>query len=51
MKTYYIYNLATDEYIGQVEATSTTTAELKAIKELNITEISSDMVAAFTERL
>lgn len=50
MTTYFIYNIATDEYLGEVKASSIRAAELKAIKELNITEISSDLVAAFTER-
>lgn len=50
MKTYYIYNIATDEYLGKVEAADIISAERKAIKTLNI-EIDSDYVAAFTERL
>ena len=50
MKTYYIYNIATDEFIGEVKADSINTAELKAIKALNIT-FNSDLVAAFTERI
>ena len=49
MKTYYIYNIATDEYIGTVETTNVDSAEFKAIKELNIT-FSSDLIAAFTEK-
>ena len=49
MKTYYIYNITTDEYIGEVKATNVDSAELKAITELKIT-FSSDYVAAFTEK-
>lgn len=48
MKTYYIYNIATDEYIGKVEALSVADAELKAIKILDI-KFNSDWIAAFTE--
>lgn len=50
MTTYYIYNIATDEYLGEVKASSVDAAELKAIRELKIT-IRSDYVAAFTERI
>ena len=49
MKTYYIYDITTDEFLGEVRATSITAAELKALKELNI-EISSEYIAAFTEK-
>lgn len=49
MKTFYIYNITTDEYIGEVKADSVLSAELKAIKELNIT-FNSDYVAAFSEK-
>lgn len=49
MKTYYIYNIITDEFLGEVKATSINAAELKAIRELNI-KVSSDYVAAFTEK-
>lgn len=34
MKTYYIYNAETDEYLGKVEAGSITAAELKAGAQL-----------------
>lgn len=50
MTTYYIYNIATDEYLGEVKALSVDAAELKAIRELKIT-IRSDYVAAFTEKI
>lgn len=50
MTTYYIYNIANDEYIGEVKATSINAAEFKAIKELNIT-FDSNLIAAFTERI
>ena len=49
MRTYYIYNILTDEFLGEVTASSITSAELKALKTLNI-EISSEYVAAFTEK-
>lgn len=49
MKTFYIYNIATDEYIGEVKAIDTVSAEFKAIKELNI-QFNSDYVAAFSEK-
>lgn len=50
MTTYYIYNIANDEYLGEVKASSVEEAEIKAIKELKIT-IRSDYVAAFTEKI
>lgn len=50
MKTFYIYNILDDSYLGKVEATDIISAEIKAIKTLNI-EIISDYVAAFSERL
>lgn len=49
MKTYYIYNISTDEFYGEVKASSVDAAELKALTELNIT-ISSNYIAAFTEK-
>lgn len=49
MTTFYIYNIATDEYYGTVKANSVIEAELKSIKELNI-DVSSEYVAAFTEK-
>ncbi len=48
MKTYHIYNIATDEYLGEVRAYSVIEAERLAIKELNL-NIDSDLVAAFSE--
>ena len=36
MKTYYIYNEETNEYIGQVRAYSIDTAEIKALKAFNL---------------
>lgn len=50
MKTYYIYNIVTDEFYGEVKAMSTIGAERKAITELNIDE-NSEYIAAFTETI
>lgn len=50
MTTYYIYNIATDEYYGEVKASSVISAERKALTELNINE-SSEFVAAFSYKL
>lgn len=47
MKTYYIYNFQTDEFICEVRAWSIVDAEIRACKQLNI---GSDDVYAFTER-
>lgn len=49
MRTYYIYDIITDEYLGEVKAANVDAAELKAIRELNIT-IASDRIAGFTEK-
>ena len=49
MKTYYIYNIATDEYLGEVRALSILDAERTAIKVLDLM-IDSDKVAAFSEK-
>lgn len=49
MKTYYIYNISTDEFLGEVKATSVLSAELKAIETLTL-NIPSEYVAAFTEK-
>lgn len=48
MKTYKIYNIETDEFLGEVRAFSVIEAERLAIKELGLT-ISSDLIAAFSE--
>lgn len=49
MKTYYIYNIATNDYIGEVKADNVDSAEFKAIKELHIT-FDSNLIAAFSEK-
>lgn len=47
MKTYYIYDFQTDEFICEVRAWSIVDAEIRACKELNK---GSDDVYAFSER-
>ena len=49
MRTYYIYNLKTEEWIGEVKANSILEAERKALTELKIDE-ESQYIAAFTEK-
>lgn len=49
MKTYKIYNIDTDEYLGEVRAFSVIEAELTAIKELKLM-IDSYFVAAFSKK-
>lgn len=49
IKTYYIYNIATDEFVGEVEAYDTLGAERKAIKTLKF-DFNADYIAAFTEK-
>lgn len=51
MKTYYIYNLENDDFLGTVNATSIASAEAKAIKELENTDIPSEFIVAFSERI
>lgn len=51
MKTYYIYNLENDDFLGTVNATSIASAEAKAIKDLAYTNIPSEFIAAFSERI
>ena len=51
MKTYYIYNLENDDFLGTVEATCIVSAETKAIKELEHTNIPSEFIVAFSERI
>lgn len=49
MKTYYIYNIATDEYIGTVEANTISGAENKAAGTI-ASDIDSNMIAAYSEK-
>lgn len=49
MKTYYIYNIATDEYIGTVEANTITGAEQKAAGTI-AKDIDTNLIAAFSEK-
>lgn len=49
MKTYYIYNIATDEYIGTVEANTISGAERKAAGTI-AKEIDSEYIAAYSEK-
>lgn len=49
MKKYYIYNIATDEYIGSVEANSISGAEHKAAGTI-AKEINSEYIAAYSEK-
>lgn len=51
MKTYYIYNLENDDFLGIVNATCIESAESKAIKELANTGIPSEFIVAFSERI
>ncbi len=51
MKTYYIYNLENDDYLGTVKATCIESAESKAIKELAYTDIPSEFIVAFSEKI
>lgn len=48
MTTYYIYNIATDEYLGEVIAFTINGAEYKACGIF--TDIPVEYIAAFTER-
>ncbi len=48
MKTYYIYNYQTDEFLGEVKADSIIQAEIKAS---GIYNIESENVCAFSEKL
>ena len=47
MRTYYIYNIYTDEYIGELEASSVLDAEFKA---WDVFGVCTDDVYAFTEK-
>lgn len=47
MTTYYIYNVYTDEYIGELKANSVLDAEFKA---WDVFEVCTDDVYAFTEK-
>ena len=53
MKTYYIYNIANDEFLGTVEASSVGEAERKAseIEEIYDKVENTDYISAFTERI
>jgi hypothetical protein len=48
MKTYYVYDTQTDEFLCEVRAWSVVDAEIRACKQLNK---GSDDVYAFTEKL
>jgi hypothetical protein len=51
MKTYYIYNIITDEFLGTVKASDSIQAELKALDEIEKTSLlDSVYIAAFSER-
>jgi hypothetical protein len=51
MKTYYIYNLLTDDFLGTVTADSIRAAELKAIQEIEPASLlNSIYIVAFTEK-
>jgi len=50
MKTYYIYNIITDEFLGTVKASDSIQAELKALDELPKTSLLDTVyIAAFSE--
>lgn len=49
MREYYIYNIATDEYIGTVEANTISGAERKAAGTI-AKEIDSEYIAAYSEK-
>ena len=53
MKTYYIYNVQTDKFIGTVEASNVDAAELKAYqtKEFESGYTQSESLAAFSEKM
>ncbi|MCM1200254.1 MAG: hypothetical protein NC548_31230 [Lachnospiraceae bacterium] len=48
MKTYYIYNNQTDEFLGEVMAVSIIDAEIKASAKF---DVYSDELYAFSEKL
>jgi hypothetical protein len=51
MKTYYIYNIITDEFLGTVKASDSIQAELKALNEIKKTSLLDTVyIAAFSER-
>lgn len=47
MKTYYIYNIYTDEYVGELKANSILEAEFKAWNEFGVC---TDDIHAFTQK-
>lgn len=49
MKTYYIYDISTDEYLGEIAASSAISAERKAAGTI-AKDIDTDLIAAFSER-
>lgn len=51
MKTYYIYNLENDDFLGIVKASCIESAESKAIKELENTDIPSEFIVAYSEMI
>ena len=48
MKTYYIYNISNDEYLGEVKANSIVDAEYKACGVF--LDVESDYISAFTTK-
>lgn len=52
MKTYYIYDISNDEFLGTVEASSISEAERKASRtEAIFNRVSrTEYISAFTER-
>ena len=50
MKTYYIYNILTDEFLGTVEASDSIQAEFKAADKFQDSALNSLYIAAFSEK-
>lgn len=48
MKTFYIYNISNDEYLGEVTAYDILSAERKAFGIFP--DVNSDYIAAFSEK-
>lgn len=53
MRTYFIYNISNDEFLGTVEAVSIADAERKASRteEIYNRVESTDYITAFTEKI
>lgn len=49
MKTYYIYDITTDEYLGEIKAYTVTGAEQKAAGTI-AKHIDTNNIAAFSEK-